>query len=453
MVFESRNPFTGELIQSHQVESIHKVNECMVKMNQAYQDWARQPMIERSKPMFILAGLLRSKKKELAKLISSEMGKILRESEAEIEKCAWLCDYYASESSEMLLPEVYDTDASTSQVQFEPMGIIYGIMPWNFPFWQVLRAAVPTLMAGNAFVLKHAPNVFGCGQAIADLFVEAGFPTDLFHSLIIDLDTSEKLIANPLVKGLTLTGSLEAGRTVAMQAASHLKKTVLELGGSDPYIVLKDANLDIACSTAVTSRMLNAGQVCISAKRFIVEAPIYDEFVEKHKILLQGLKLGDPLDPSTDMGPLARKDLVENIEKQVSKSIDLGAKLECGGMPSETGQFYQPTLLTEVSKGMPVYDEETFGPVSVVIKAKDAEDAIAIANESNFGLGASLWTEDLELAKILASKIEAGAVFVNGMCKSDPRLPFGGIKLSGYGRELGPYGIKEFVNIKTVWVA
>ncbi len=383
-------------------------------------------------------------------MITLEMGKILRESIAEIEKCAWLCDHYAQHGPEMLESESAPSDGTVSYIRFEPLGVIYAIMPWNFPFWQVLRFAVPTILAGNAVVLKHAPNVLGCARGIERLFKEAGFPDALFSNLFIPVDLSDTVIAHPLVCGVTLTGSQRAGKAVAAQAGKHLKKTVLELGGSDPYIVLADADFQPACKTALNSRMMNTGQVCIAAKRFIVEKKIFDRFTEELKFQLGHLKLGDPLDEKVDIGPMARPDLVETIDQQVKKSLEMGATLVTGGKVIND-RFYAPTLLTGVKKGMPVYDEETFGPVSVIIPAEDAEDAIRIANDTTFGLGASLWTGNLELAEKMAEEIEAGAVFINGMTKSDPRLPFGGTKMSGYGRELSHFGMREFVNIKTVW--
>ena len=306
-------------------------------------------------------------------------------------------------------------------------------------------------MAGNSVVLKHAPNVFGCAEAIAQLFVDAGFPEKIFQNLFIDTDLSEQVVVHPLVQAVTLTGSQKAGSIVASQAGKYLKKTVLELGGSDPFIVLADADFNTACKTGVSSRMLNSGQVCISAKRFIVEETIFDQFVNEQKVLLESLRLGDPMNEQTDVGPMARTDLLEHLEKQVDTSIKMGAHLVTGGHRIKE-YFYAPTLLTNIEKGMPAYDDETFGPVSVVIPAKDAEDAIRIANDTTFGLGASIWTKNLELAEKMATEIDAGAVFINGMTKSDPRLPFGGIKRSGYGRELSHFGIREFVNIKTVWI-
>lgn len=451
-IFSSINPFTNEVIESYEAQSPEEVNTTLQQAQLSFEQWRGFPMDARAACMRKLAHLLRNRKEPLARLITMEMGKILAESAAEIEKCAWLCEYYAEEAASLLEKEIFETDASDCYVRFDPLGIIYGIMPWNFPFWQVLRAAVPTMMAGNAFALKHAPNVFGCASAIEMLFKESGFPASLFTNLIIDIPTSDTVIAHPLIKGVSLTGSLGAGKAVAAQAAISMKKSVFELGGSDPFIVLKDADIYKACKTGLDSRMLNGGQVCIAAKRFIVEASVIDEFVSTQKALLEALRLGDPMDPKTDVGPMARKDLLAQLERQVTESVKMGAKIVTGGSRLSSGLFYRPTLLTQVTKGMPVFDEETFGAVSVVVSAQDADEAIHIANDTHFGLGASLWTQNIDLAHELATRIEAGAVFINGMTKSDPRLPFGGTKLSGYGRELGPYGIKEFVNIKTVWV-
>ena len=453
-MISSINPFTGKVIYEHREHTAGEVESIIVKTHHAYQQWKNTGMEQRGKFFKHLATLLRSNKETYARLITEEMGKIIVESRGEVEKCAWLCDYYAEHAASMLEPEFYESDAGKSYVRFDPVGIIYGIMPWNFPFWQVFRAAVPTMMAGNAFILKHAPNVLQTAKAIEKLFREAGFPENIFSLVIIPVELSEKIVAHPLVEGVTLTGSQRAGTIVAAQAGKYLKKSVLELGGSDPYIVLKDAEFNVSCKTGVCSRMLNAGQVCISAKRFIVEEAVLDQFLEEQKHLLENMVLEDPMLETSDMGPMARLDLLENIEKQVNESTAKGAKVLCGGHRLKPDSlFYAPTLLTNVRKGMPVFDEETFGPVSVVIPAKDAEDAIRIANDTPYGLGASLWTQDLALAEKLAAQLEAGAVFINGMTKSDPRLPFGGTKRSGYGRELSTMGIREFVNAKTVWIA
>ncbi len=453
MVVETVNPYTGEKIARYQYIGAAEVDKKLELSHKAFLKWKTIGFDKRGEKFKSLATLLRKNKEEYAALITTEMGKIIVESRAEIEKCAWLCDHYAENAESMLKPEFFNTDASKSYVRFDPVGIVYGIMPWNFPFWQVLRAAVPTIMAGNTFVLKHAPNVFGSAVAMERLFKEAGFPENVFTNLLIPVELSERVIANEFVEGVTLTGSQRAGLAVAAQAGKYLKKSVLELGGSDPYIVLKDAEFNVSCKTGVCSRFLNAGQVCISAKRFIVEKPVLDEFVAEQKRLLENMVLGNPMDETVDMGPMARVDLLENIEKQVNVSVEMGAEIITGGKRlDDNSLFYTPTLITNVKHGMPVFDEETFGPVSVVIAADDADHAIRIANDTPYGLGASIWTQDLELAERLAAKIEAGAVFINGMTKSDPRLPFGGTKRSGYGRELAYMGIREFVNAKTVWI-
>jgi succinate-semialdehyde dehydrogenase/glutarate-semialdehyde dehydrogenase len=448
---KSINPYNNQFIAKHLEMDQKKVESLIDKTHASYLSWRKTGFSERKQLMQKLAGLLRLQKKELAKLITLEMGKLIGESEAEIEKCAWLCEYYAEHAEQMIENEGLPSDGTVSYVRFDPIGVIYAIMPWNFPFWQVLRFAVPTIMAGNTVVLKHAPNVFGCALAIEKLFTGAGFPKNVFSNLIIDIGLSEKVIANHLVKGVTLTGSQKAGSAVASQAGKYLKKTVMELGGSDPFIVLADADFNTACKTGTTSRMLNSGQVCIAAKRFIVEESIFDQFVQEQKVLLENLNPGDPLQNTTTLAPMARPDLLESLDHQVQESVKMGAKLVTGGLRINNSNCYAPTLLIDVKKGMPVYDEETFGPVSVVIPAKDAEDAVRIANDTSFGLGASIWTKDLELADEMAANIDAGAVFINGMVKSDPRLPFGGTKQSGYGRELAAFGIREFVNIKTVW--
>lgn len=453
-MFYSTNPYTGETFAEHAEHTASEVNGIIEKSHKRYLNWKTLGFGQRAELMKNAAKVLRHNLEEYARLITMEMGKILTESRGEIEKCAWLCEYYAENAESMLKPEIFETDAGKSYVRFDASGIVYGIMPWNFPFWQVFRAAVPTIMAGNTFLLKHAPNVTGAALAIEDIFLKAGFPEDVFRTLVIPVELSENVIAHPWVEGVTLTGSQRAGATVASQAGKYLKKSVLELGGSDPYIVLNDAELNSSCNTGVCSRMLNAGQVCISAKRFIVEEAILDQFIEGQKKLLEKMVLGDPMDEKTEMGPMARIDLLENIEKQVNESVNMGAKLLTGGHRLNQGKlFYAPTLLIDVRKGMPVWDEETFGPVSVIIPAKDPEDAVRIANDTPYGLGASLWTKDMELAERMAAQIESGAVFINGMTKSDPRLPFGGTKRSGYGRELAYLGIREFVNAKTVWIA
>jgi len=451
-MFHSINPYTNEVIKSYQEHSVSDINQIIGEVHQSFLKWRTLSIEKRAVPMNKMAENLIKNKEKYAGLITSEMGKILTESIAEIEKCAWLCQYYAENASAMLEPEIISSDATKSYVRFDSVGTIYAIMPWNFPFWQVLRFAVPTIMAGNTVVLKHAPNVIGCSKAIEELFIESGFPNNIFRNLIIPVELSDIVIAHELIQGVTITGSQRAGRAVASQAGKYLKKSVLELGGSDPYIVFADADFNTACRTGSLSRNMNSGQVCISAKRFIVEDKIFDQFVREQKTLLESLKPGDPLSPDTTLAPMARKDLQESIHHQVMNSIKQGAKLVTGGYPMEKTNFYAPTLLTDVKKGMPVYDEETFGPVSVVIPFKDMNEAIELANDTSYGLGASIWSNNTEKAVRVAAKIEAGAVFINGMTKSDPRLPFGGTKRSGYGRELSHFGIREFLNIKTVWL-
>ena len=383
-----------------------------------------------------------------------EMGKPISQAEAEAEKCAWVCDYYADNAESILKEEFIQTDASESYVRFDPLGVVLAVMPWNFPFWQVFRFAAPALMAGNVGILKHASNVPMCAEAIENIFLEAGFPEGAFKNLVISSKPVKNIIDNPLVKAATLTGSENAGRNVAERSGKNLKKTVMELGGSDPFIILPDADLEKASSVAVTARMINNGQSCIAAKRFIITEAVYDEFLELFLSKMQAVKMGDPMNPETELGPLARKDLMLELDEQVKQSVEAGAEILTGGKPVDgKGYFYPPTVLVNIGKGSPAYEQELFGPVASVIKAKDEADAIRIANDTDFGLGASLWTNNIQHAKELAKEIESGSVFINGLVKSDPRLPFGGIKISGYGRELSHYGIKEFVNIKTVWIA
>ncbi len=373
---------------------------------------------------------------------------------AEIAKCAWVCDFYADRAESFLQPEPVETDASKSFVTFQPIGVVLAVMPWNFPFWQVFRFAAPALMAGNAGVLKHASNVPGCALAIEDVFTNAGFPENVFRTLLIGSKQVDAIIENPYVKAVTLTGSTPAGKAVASKAGEMLKKTVLELGGSDPYVILEDADLNSAVSTCVTSRLINSGQSCINAKRFVVVEPLREEFERIFVERMGEMEMGDPLDESTEVGPQARADLRDELHEQVRQSIKKGARCLLGGeVPDGDGAYYPPTVLTDVTRGMPAYDEELFGPVAAIIRAKDEREAIAIANDSSFGLGAAVFTSDLAKGEQIASEeIEAGACFVNAFVKSDPRLPFGGVKESGYGRELSHYGIREFVNIKTVYV-
>jgi len=400
-----------------------------------------------------LAKVLRTTSSKSAHLAVMEMGKTIKEAKAEVEKCAWVCEYYAEHASDFSKSETILSDAGKSYVTWQPLGAVLAIMPWNFPYWQVFRFAVPTLMAGNTGILKHASNVTGCSLFIHELFKEAGFPENVFQSVIADANGVEALIADPIVKAVTLTGSEAAGMKVASTAGRYLKKTVLELGGSDPFVVLDDADLEEASSFAVKSRLINNGQSCIAAKRFIVTEKVYDEFLSLFIKKIQLLKTGDPMLEVTEIGPMARPDLVEGLEKQVAQSVQLGAKIVCGCKRDLSNpNLYLPGILTEVKPGMPAYNEELFGPVASVIRVQDEEEALHVANDTPYGLAGSVWTKDIAKGEKFALAIEAGSVFVNGMVKSDPRLPFGGTKISGYGRELSLLGIREFVNAKTVWV-
>lgn len=448
------NPTTGETIKEYQAMSQDQVTQILSDMDQAQEQWRKRSFAERAKHLRRAAELLREKKSEYGRLMAEEMGKPLSQGEAESEKCAWVCDYYAENAEDFLANEPIETNADHSYVAFNPLGIVLAIMPWNYPFWQLFRFAAPALMAGNAAVLKHAPNVSGCALAIEKLLHEAGVPKNLFRSLIVDVEEVQDIIENPLVKAVTLTGSTRAGKAVAAEAGAVLKKTVLELGGSDPYIVLADADVQQTAETLVTSRLLNSGQSCIAAKRFIVVEDVYDEFVDAVVELMKQKTTGDPLDPATDIGPQAREDLREQLHRQVRDSVEKGAKCLTGGqIPKGDGFFYPPTVLTNIRKGMPAYEEELFGPVASIFKVSDEEEAIRLANDTDYGLGAAIFSSDVERAeRIAASELQAGCCFVNDFVKSDPRVPFGGIKQSGYGRELSAYGIREFVNTKTVSV-
>ncbi len=451
---KSINPATGKIIKTYPEHSPEQVTEIIEKSNQAFLLWRDESFAARRSLMMRAAEVLRQNKEKYARLMSLEMGKIIKESRAEIEKCAWVCDYYAEHAESFLSDEPVETDAGKSFVAFNPIGAVLAVMPWNFPFWQVFRFAAPALMAGNVGLLKHASNVPGCALAIEDVFKEAGFPEHVFRTLMIPSSQVEPVIRHPHVKAVTLTGSEPAGAFVASVAASEIKKSVLELGGSDPFIVLEDANIPACVLTASQARMINAGQSCIAAKRFIVVESRVAEFEAQQAAIMGALKVGDPLQEETQVGPLARPDLVDELDAQVQLSIKAGAKVITGGHRLEgPGAFYAPTVLSDVREGMAVYREETFGPVSAIIPVKDAEEAIAVANASEFGLGGSVWTRDVKRGEAIARRIESGAVFVNGMTKSDPRLPFGGVKKSGFGRELSHYGIKEFVNIKSIWIA
>lgn len=453
MAIQSINPTTGKLVKSFEALSKEKIDDLISKTHKAYLNWKNVSFEEKKKLMNNAANLLRVNKNQLANVITTEMGKPIKQAIAEVEKCAWVCEYYANNAETILSNEIVKTDASESYVEFDPLGVVLAVMPWNFPFWQVFRFAAPALMVGNVGLLKHASNVPQCSIEIEKVFLEAGFPENVFTNLLIESSQVKYVLENEKVKAATLTGSEYAGSVVAQTCGKLLKKTVLELGGSDPFIVLEDANLIDAAKTAVTARLINNGQSCIAAKRFIVVEKVYDEFSKLFVEEMKKIKVGDPLSEKTDLGPIAREDLLYELETQVKKSVEAGAEILVGGKRiSREGFYYEPTIIANVDKSMPAYKEEIFGPVATLIKAKDEDEAIQIANDSDFGLGASLWTSDMQKAKTLATQIESGSVFINGMVKSDPRLPFGGIKKSGYGRELSHYGIKEFVNIKTVWI-
>jgi len=453
MPIQTLNPFTKKIEKTFEEYSPTEVIKIINDVEKEFQIWRETNFAERSLILKRAAGILRKRKNDYGEIITREMGKPFIQAVAEVEKCALVCDYYADNAENILAEEKITTDASQSFIRFDPLGIILAVMPWNFPFWQVFRFAAPALMAGNAAVLKHASNVPMCALAIEEIFKSAGFPENIFRTLLVGSSNVEKIILNTKIKAVTLTGSEPAGKKIAETCGRVLKKTVLELGGSDPFIVFEDADIDAAVNTAVTARLINNGQSCIAAKRFIIVENIYEEFEKKFVERMKQIKIGDPMIPGTELGPMARKDLLIELDGQVKQSVAKGARILCGGKRLERqGYFYEPTILSNVVKGMPAYEEELFGPVAALIKAKDEEDAIAITNNSCFGLGASLWTNNVEKAKKYAEKIESGSVFINGIVKSDPRLPFGGIKNSGYGRELSHYGIKEFVNIKTVWI-
>ena len=453
MALESLNPATGELLQTFDEWSDAQIDTTLAAVHADYLAWRTTSFAERKALMLRAAAVLRQQRDLYARLMAEEMGKPVVEGRAEIEKCALVCEYYAENAEKMLAPEPIASDAGTSYVAFRPQGIVLAVMPWNFPFWQVFRFAAPALMAGNAGVLKHASNVPRCALAIEQVFVEAGFPANLFRSLMIGSAKVNRVIESPLVVATTLTGSDIAGRKVAEKSGAMLKKSVMELGGSDPFIVLEDADLDEAAAVGVKARCINSGQSCIAAKRFIVVEAVYEAFLERFRRNMAALQVGDPLDERTQVGPQAREDLMHELHAQVQASVAAGARIELGGEPLGQGAFYPPTILAGVCKGMPAYSEEFFGPVAIFIRVKDAAEALLVANDTEFGLGGSVWTRDRSRGEVLAGQIRAGAVFVNGMVKSDPRLPFGGIKDSGYGRELSHYGLMEFVNIQTVWIA
>lgn len=452
---ESINPATGQQIQAYELMDDAELDQIIHQAEKAQDYWRKTSFGHRAKHLKEAAQILESNKSEYAGLMAREMGKPLPQGESESEKCAWVCNYYAENAEDFLSDEMIESDASKSYVTFNPLGIVLAIMPWNFPFWQLYRFAAPALMAGNAVILKHASNVTGCALAIEQIMNEAGIPEALFRTVLTDREQTQALIGHSDINAVTLTGSTRAGKAVASTAGKMLKKSVLELGGSDPYIILEDADVQKAAETCVTSRLINSGQSCIAAKRFIVVEDNYDSFLKQVVDIMNQKHVGDPFNDATDVGPMARKDLRDQLHEQVQKSIDAGAVCKLGGnLNGVEGSFYPLTILTNVSKGMPAYEEELFGPVASVIKVKDEQEAIKVANDTNFGLGAAIFSEDEEHAEELAvNEIQAGCCFINDFVRSDPRLPFGGVKHSGFGRELSHYGIKEFVNIKTVYRA
>lgn len=450
----SINPATGKKLASYSLLTKDELNDALHTATSSFHKWKRTGFDTRATILRRVSELLKKNKLRYAKMITAEMGKTIRESIAEVEKSATVCTYYADHAEEFLKEEVVATDATRSSVRFEPLGIIFAIMPWNFPFWQVFRAAAPSLMAGNAVVLKHASNVPGCSLLIEEIFTSAKLPRGVFQSLLIDSSQSEQVITYQDVHAVTLTGSEGAGMAVARLAGNALKKSVLELGGSDPFIVLADADIEAAATTAVTARLIATGQSCIAAKRFIVHKKVANQFTKRFVELLEAKKVGDPTDPTTDVGALASGQILKTIEGQVQTSLRAGAVLLTGGKRIGTvGYFYPPTVLGNVTDTMPVMNEETFGPVAALVVVDSDEEALRIANNTRYGLGSSLWTKDKKKMEKFIAELNVGSVFINGMVKSDPRLPFGGTKMSGYGRELSSYGLREFVNVKTVWIS
>ena len=448
------NPATGETLKTFESLSDAEIEGSLERAQQAYEQYRKTPMAQRSGWLGATAEILEQEKEKFGKLMTLEMGKPLKGAIAEVEKCAVVCRYYAEHAAEFLADVPVSTDASNSFVLYQPLGPILAVMPWNFPFWQVFRFAAPALMAGNVGLLKHASNVPQCALAIEEIIQRSGFPSGVFQTLLVGSDKVAALISDERVKAATLTGSEQAGASLAATAGKQIKKTVLELGGSDPFIVMPSADLEAAVATGVTARMLNNGQSCIAAKRFIVVDAIAQKFEEQLVKKFEALKVGDPMNPDTDLGPLATPNILKDLDNQVKESLKSGARVLTGGQPlsDRPGNFYSPTILTDIRSGTPAYEEEFFGPVALLFRVANIDEAIELANATTFGLGASAWTTDDRERDRLICEIEAGAVFINGMVKSDPRLPFGGIKRSGYGRELSIQGIHEFVNVKTVWV-
>ena len=453
MAFTSINPATGNEVERYSLHSDDEVEARLERADAAFAANRERSIATRARRMQAAAGLLEKRSTTYGELMTREMGKPLSQAEGEVEKCAWVCRYYAENAADFLADEPVATDAASSYVAYEPLGPVLAVMPWNYPFWQLFRFGAPALMAGNAVLLKHAPNVTGCALAMEELMADAGFEDHELQTLLVDEETVGEVIADRRVRAVTLTGSVGAGKAVARQAAAQVKPTVLELGGSDPFIVCDDADLDAAASVGCTARMQNAGQSCIAAKRFIVDDRVADAFTERLLDKVDALTVGDPMDSMTDVGPIARADLRDGIHDQVERAIADGALAAAGGHTLDRdGFYYAPTVLTDVEPGTVAFEEEIFGPVASIVVADDADHAVELANDTRFGLGSSIFTEDREKGEQMARRLEVGCAFVNSMTKSDPRLPFGGIKDSGYGRELSHYGIREFVNTKTVWI-
>jgi succinate-semialdehyde dehydrogenase / glutarate-semialdehyde dehydrogenase len=453
MAIATINPATGEVLKKFEPLTDAQVDERIAKAAKAFQSFRKSSFADRAKWMLKAGEILEKEKAELGRLMTLEMGKTFSSAVAEAAKCATACQYYAENAAKFVADEVIETSATKSYIHYQPVGIVLAVMPWNFPFWQVFRFIAPGLMAGNVGLLKHASNVPQCALKIEEIIVRAGFPAGVFQTLLIGAAQVDRILNDPRVAAATLTGSEQAGIQVGISAAKRIKKVVLELGGSDPFIVMPSANIDEAASTAVKARVINNGQSCIAAKRFIVHERIADKFEKEFVSRMQALKLGDPFDEKTDVGPLATPDAVKDLDADVQKTLHAGAKLLAGGKPLDgPGNFYLPTVLTNIPKDSPAYREEFFGPVASIFRVENLDEAIAIANDSRFGLGASAWTNDPAEREQLINELEAGMVFINQMVASDPRVPFGGVKASGHGRELGPYGIREFTNIKTVWI-
>jgi len=451
---EAIDPATGETVATYDTATWSDADAALDRAIDAFADWRERPLRDREKLLANAAEVLRENTKKYAETMTREMGKPISQARSEVEKCAWVCDHYAEHASSYLTPDGHPSPpGSTVQTVYDPLGPVLAVMPWNFPFWQVFRFAAPYLTAGNVGLLKHASNVPGCALAIEEVFEEAGYPEDVFQTLLAPSDLVDDVLADDRLRAATLTGSGPAGRAVASSAGENLKKTVLELGGSDPFVVLDDADLDDAAETGAWARNLNGGQSCIAAKRFLVHTDVYDAFVDRLVDEVEGLTVGDPMDEDTEIGPQAREDLMADLHEQVEASVDAGATAVTGGEPLDReGAFYPPTVLTDVPADCPAASEETFGPVAAVLEFDDEDEAVEVANDTRFGLGASVWTEDRDRGRRVGRRIDAGCVYVNQLVKSDPRVPFGGVGDSGYGRELSAPGIKEFVNRKTLWV-